>query len=82
MSNQPPQQQSYQDDEIDLRKLFQSIGKFFVNIGHSVINVILSFRRATLRYKIILITAIILGLLAGTGYNWSTTSTECLVNHS
>ena len=70
MSDQPPQQQSYQDDEIDLRKLFQSIGKFFVNIGHSVINVILSFRRATLRYKKLLIIAIFLGLIAGTGYSW------------
>ena len=72
MSDQPPQQQSNHDDEIDLRKLFQAIGKFFINIGHGVINMILSFRRATFRYKKILITAIVLGMIAGIGYNWFT----------
>ena len=69
MSDQPPQHQ-YQDDEIDLRKLFQSIGKFFINIGHGFINMILSFRRSTFRYKKFLILAIVLGVIAGIGYNW------------
>ena len=69
MSNQAPQQQNYQDDEIDLRKLFQAIGRFFINIGHGIINLILSVRRATLRYKILLISAIILGIIAGVTFN-------------
>jgi len=69
MSNQTPEQQNYHDDEIDLRKLFQAIGRFFINIGHGIINMILSIRRATLRYKILLGTAIIGGIIAGVIFN-------------
>ena len=69
MSEQPQQQPSYQDDEIDLRKLFQAIGNFFVNIGHGFINIILATRRATSNYKILLIAAIVVGLVAGLAFN-------------
>jgi len=69
MSDQPPQQQSYQDDEIDLRKLFQAMGNFFINIGHNFIRLILAIRRVTKRYKVLLIAAIILGIIFGLGYN-------------
>ena len=69
MSNQAPQQQNYQDDEIDLRKLFQAIGRFFINIGHGIINIILSIRRVTFRYKILLASAIVLGIIAGVAFN-------------
>jgi hypothetical protein len=70
MSEQTPNQQSYQDDEIDLRKLFQAIGRFFINIGHGIINIILSIRRATSRYKKLLIAAVVLGVLAGGAFNF------------
>ena len=69
MSEQPQQQPSYQDDEIDLRKLFQAIGNFFVNIGHGFINIVLATRRATSNYKILLIAAIVVGLVAGLAFN-------------
>jgi hypothetical protein len=65
MTDQPQPNQPYRDDEIDLRKLFQAIGNFFVNIGRSIIRLILAVRRATLRYKVLLITAVIIGGLAG-----------------
>lgn len=69
MSDQHPQQQSYQDDEVDLRKIFQAFGKFFVNIGHGIIKMILAFRRITFGYKFLLIAAIIIGLISGLGLN-------------
>jgi hypothetical protein len=69
MSEQPQQQPTHHDDEIDLRKLFQAIGKFFVNIGHGFINIILAIRRATFRYKYLLIAAIIFGLIIGFVFN-------------
>ena len=69
MSDQPSQQQSYHDDEIDLRKLFQAIGKFFVNIGHGIINTILAIRRVTFSYKYLLLAAIIIGIITGFGVN-------------
>ena len=69
MSDQTPNPQPYRDDEIDLRKLFQAIGNFFVNIGHGIINLILAFRRATFRYKFLLIAAMALGLISGIAYN-------------
>ena len=65
MSDQPQPNQTYRDDEIDLRKLFQAIGNFFVNIGRSIVKLILSIRRATLRYKILLLIALVVGGLAG-----------------
>ena len=69
MSDQHPQRQSNQDDEIDLRKLFHAIGRFFVSVGHGIIQMILSFRRVTFRYKILLGIAVILGVIAGIAYN-------------
>ena len=68
MSNQTPQQQSSHDDEIDLRKLFQAIGQFFINIGHGIIRLILAIRRATFRYKYLLIGAVVVGIISGLGY--------------
>ena len=69
MTDQPQQNQPYRDDEIDLRKFFQAIGNFFVNIGHGFIRLILAFRRITIRYKALLIAAIILGIIAGFAAN-------------
>ncbi len=69
MSNQTPQQQPYQEDEIDLRKLFQAIGNFFISIGHGIINLILAIRRATFSYKYLLITFMIAGIISGIGFN-------------
>lgn len=69
MDDQPPQQQSYHDDEIDLRNLFQAIGRFFISIGHGIIQMMLSFRRVTLRYKILLAVALITGVIAGVASN-------------
>jgi hypothetical protein len=69
MSDQPPQQQSYHDDEIDLRKIIQTIGRFFVSIGHGIISMILLFRRVTLRYKVLLGLAVVVGIIAGLASN-------------
>ena len=69
MSEQTPTPQAYHDDEIDLRKLFQAIGNFFVGIGHGIINMVLAFRRATFRYKFLLMGAIGIGLVTGVAYN-------------
>ena len=69
MTDQTPQNQQYRDDEIDLRKLFQAIGNFFVNIGRSIVKLILTLRRLTLNYKVLLIIAIVIGLVAGIGAN-------------
>ena len=69
MSDQPSQQQPNRDDEIDLRKLFQAIGNFFVNIGHGIIRMILTFRRVTFSYKFLLSIAAVIGIVAGVSYN-------------
>lgn len=60
---------NYRDDEIDLRKLFQAIGKGFANIGKAVIKMIIKTRRISLNYKFLLITMIIVGAMAGVAYN-------------
>ena len=62
----PPQ---YHDDEIDLRKLFQAIGRFFGNIGREFINILIRIKRATVNYRILLIVAIVLGVASGIAYN-------------
>lgn len=69
MSDQNPQQPQYRDDEIDLRKLFQAIGNFFIKIGRNIIGLIISIRRITLHYKYLLIASIILGMIAGFSMN-------------
>jgi hypothetical protein len=67
MTEQSPQKQEYREDEIDLRKLFQSIGNFFVNIGRGFVKLIIAFRRITFKYKVLLIVAILVGLVAAFG---------------
>lgn len=69
MTDQAPQNQQYRDDEIDLRKLFQAIGNFFVNIGRGIVRMILAIRRATFRYKVLLLVAIVVGLAVGFAVN-------------
>jgi len=69
MSNQPPNPPSFHEDEIDLRKLFQSIGRVFINIGHGIIRIILAIRRVTLQYKYLLLAGIIIGGIAGASFN-------------
>lgn len=68
MNDQASNPQSYRDDEIDLRKLFQAIGNFFIGIGHGFINLILAFRRITFKYKYLLLVAIVLGAVVGISY--------------
>lgn len=58
-------QEPNQDDEIDLRKLFQAIGQSFSNFGKWIVNLIVRFRRSTLGYKYLLLMMIILGGMAG-----------------
>ena len=69
MSDQPQPNQDHRDDEIDLRKLFQAIGNFFVNIGRSIIYLVLAIRSITVRYKYLLLGAIVLGGIAGLAMN-------------
>lgn len=69
MTDQAPQNQNYRDDEIDLRKLFQAIGNFFINIGRSFVRLIIAIRRVTFNYKVLLIAAAVVGLLAGVAAN-------------
>ena len=63
-SNQPTQ-----NDEIDLRQLFQAIGRFFSNIGMGVVRMLISLRRTSIRYKVLLVVFGIIGVLAGVGLN-------------
>ncbi|MCB0496653.1 MAG: hypothetical protein KDC79_11010 [Cyclobacteriaceae bacterium] len=64
MSQQIPNSE-YREDEIDLRKLFQAIGKGFSNVGKGIINAIIRIKRTTLRYRILLIAMLIVGVIAG-----------------
>lgn len=57
-----------QNDEIDLKELFRSIGDFFRNIGNGLVKMIASFRRATIDNKILLLTFLILAGLLGLLY--------------
>lgn len=54
-----------QNDEIDLKALFRSIGDFFISVFYGVIGLIISFRRLTLRYLKVMI--IILSVSIGIG---------------
>lgn len=65
MSQQEQNTNSYRDDEIDLRKLFQSIGKGFSNLGQWLVNLVVRFRRSTLKYKFLLLIMIIAGGIVG-----------------
>ena len=53
----------YQDDEIDLRKLFQAIGSFFVGLWVGFIRIIVSIRRVTIEHKYLFLILIILGVV-------------------
>lgn len=65
--NEQKQQQprQYQEDEIDLRKLFQAIGSFFENFWSWIINIIIAIRRATLSNIVLFTILIIAGGIAG-----------------
>jgi hypothetical protein len=69
MSDQQSTQPGYRDDEIDLRKLFQAIGRFFDNIGRGIIDVLIRIKRATVSYKILLILAVVFGVASGAAYH-------------
>lgn len=69
MSQQKTNTDNYRDDDIDLRKLFQAIGKGFINIGNGFINIIIRFRRVSLNYKFLLIAMIVIGGIAGIAFN-------------
>lgn len=65
MNQQENGPRNYSDDEIDLRKLFQSIGKGFSNFGKWLVTLVVRFRRATLKYKFLLIAMIVVGGIGG-----------------
>lgn len=69
MSEQNPNTDNYRDDEIDLRKLFQAIGKGFLNIGDAFVNLLIRFRRVTITYKFLLVAMIIAGIISGFAFN-------------
>ena len=52
---------SPKEDEIDLRKLFEAIGNFFVSIWFWLMSLILGFRYLTLKFKILILVAILVG---------------------
>ena len=62
-TNQGPQQGS--SDEIDLREVFQAVGRFFSRIGRGFVNLILAIRRGIRRYRVILLVSVV--LFAGLG---------------
>lgn len=55
-----------ENGEIDLRELFAAIGRFFNRIGRSIVLAILGLRRATIRYKWLILALMLLG--AGMGF--------------
>ncbi len=69
MSQQNTNTENYRDDEIDLRKLFQAIGKGFANIGKAFVNLIVRCRRVSITYKKLLIAMLVAGVIAGVTYN-------------
>ncbi len=69
MSQQDTNTDNYSDDEIDLRKIFQAIGKGFIKIGDGFVNLLIRLRRVSISYKYLLIAMIILGGVAGIAFN-------------
>ncbi len=69
MNQQNTNTENYKDDEIDLRKLFQAIGKGFANIGKAFINLIIRIRRVSITYKILLVSMIATGIATGVIFN-------------
>ena len=69
MSQQNNTPDNYREDEIDLRKVFQAIGKGFVNIGKAFVNFVIRIKRVSVAYKLFLIISIALGISAGITYN-------------
>lgn len=64
-----PQKYKSSEDEIDLRQLFNAIGRFFGNIGRGIVRLIVHIRRATLSNKYLLLVLGILGGCLGLGFN-------------
>ena len=60
-------------DEIDLRQVFSAIGDFFRRIGRGIINFILAIRRATIKFRLLIISCAIAGGIAGALYNYYNT---------
>jgi len=69
MSQQNTNTENHRDDEIDLRKLFQAIGKGFANIGKAFVNLIIRIRRVSITYKLLIIIMVVLGVVAGILFN-------------
>ena len=57
-----------QSDEIDLREVFQSIGNLFSRLGLKIVHFVLSIRRVTLNYKILILATLV--LFAAVGIFW------------
>lgn len=65
MSQENTGTDNYRDDEIDLRKLFQAIGKGFINVGNGIVNTLIRFRRVSHNYKYLLLAMIVGGGVLG-----------------
>jgi hypothetical protein len=63
-------QNSNSSDEIDLRELFSSIGRFFKSIFIGLIMVIVHLKNATIKYLKLIIICIIIGGFTGIALNY------------
>lgn len=52
-------------DEIDLREVFAAVGRFFASIGRGIVNFILMVRRATIRFRMLILCCAVIGGVAG-----------------
>ena len=52
-------------DEIDLREVFASMGRFFASVGGGIINLILAIRRATIKFAVLILAFVISGAVFG-----------------
>ena len=64
-------QNSTQEEEIDLRKLFEAIGLFFIKIWYWLMSILVSLRSLTKQNKYLLLAAVIGGLIWAI---WNTSS--------
>src|SRR5690606_31918611 len=56
-------------DDIDLREVFESIGRFFASFGRGILNFILAIRRATHKFWILILAFLVSGAIIGFLYH-------------
>ncbi len=54
-----------QSDEVDLREVFASIGRFFASIGKGIVKFILVLRKVTVKFLVLILALLVLGGVAG-----------------